>query len=135
MIQAFINSFKSALYIKIENDHIEVTDLYSGKKTNKPGQGAFNHSRSLIKDFELAVSILKPCVDELVKTKFIRPRVFFHWLPELEGGLTQIESQVFLELGQKIGAREVYSFTSSSTIHPSSFKDLLNSKRSFHRGL
>lgn len=73
---------------------------------------AFNHPRSLVKDFELASETLKYFIFKAKeKNKFFilfSPCMIIHPLDKLEGGLTSVEKVTFIDLGLQAGAGLCY---------------------------
>jgi len=69
----------------------------------------FQHPRLLVHDFQVAEKILMHGFRELHKNRWIAPspRVIFHPMEKLEGGVTGIEERLYRELCLGAGAREI----------------------------
>ena len=69
----------------------------------------FKHPRLLVNDFQVAEKIMQHGIRELHKNKWLSPspRVIFHPMEKLDGGVTSVEERVYRELCLGAGAREV----------------------------
>jgi rod shape-determining protein MreB len=69
----------------------------------------FDHPRLLVHDFIVAEKILQHAFRELHKNRLFvpSPRVIFHPMEKLEGGVTGIEERVYREMCLGAGAREI----------------------------
>ena len=69
----------------------------------------FKHPRLLVDDFQVAQKILMHGIRELHKSKWFSPspRIIFHPMEKLDGGVTDIEERVYQELCAGAGAREI----------------------------
>lgn len=69
----------------------------------------FSHPRMLLGDFLVAEKLLQYVVRELHQDRFFTPapRIIFHPMEKIEGGLTMIEDKAFRELCMGAGARAV----------------------------
>jgi rod shape-determining protein MreB and related proteins len=77
---------------------------------------AFHHPRSLINDFEVAEKTLGIFLKQVDRRKiralpFSPKELIIHPLEKLEGGLTQIESRAFSDLGYRIMAKKALVWT------------------------
>ncbi|MCV6639018.1 rod shape-determining protein [Candidatus Albibeggiatoa sp. nov. NOAA] len=87
----------------------------------------FDHSRSFVASFNYAEKILQYSIHTFCKSRFLRPspKIVMHQLEKTEGGLTDIEERVLIELAKASGAVEVLVYT-GSRINPKidSFKSI-----------
>ena len=67
-----------------------------------PAEASFSHPRTVIGEFTVAELLLKKGVKSV--GGFLPPRVLMHPMEKIEGGLTQIEERVFLEVAYGSGA-------------------------------
>lgn len=69
----------------------------------------FDHPRLLVHDFIAAEKVLQHGFQVLHKARFFSPspRVIFHPMEKLEGGVTGIEERLYREMCLGAGAREV----------------------------
>jgi hypothetical protein len=97
----------SDLVVYVRRNHMEVVNLKDGNVAQ--GNGAFTTSRLLVGQFKEADELLTRLVKE-VKSKGLfasQPRLLVQPLEMTEGGLSQVEERIFLELGAGAGARHV----------------------------
>lgn len=85
--------------------------LQSGRELHLQADPAFSNQRLLVANFSAAQQLLQRCVDELLPKRFLRlslpPQLLIQPLEHLEGGLSQVEERILLELGLGCGARKV----------------------------
>jgi rod shape-determining protein MreB len=89
----------------------------------------FSHPRMLLGDFLVAEKLLQFIVKELHKGKFFTPapRIIFHPMEKVEGGLNLVEDKAFRELCLGAGARAVAIHLGDElSQHDLSTKDKLN---------
>ena len=69
----------------------------------------FSHPRMLLGDFMVAEKLLQFAIKELHKENFFTPapRIIFHPMEKIEGGLNIVEEKAFRELCLGAGARSV----------------------------
>jgi len=68
----------------------------------------FKHNRSMISSFTYAEKILQFAFKSIQTNTFrAAPRVIMHQLEKNEGGLTEVEERLLIELAMSAGAREV----------------------------
>jgi hypothetical protein len=97
----------SDLVAYVKRNHMEVLNLTDGKTAQ--GNRAFTTSRLLVGQFKEADKLLTRLVQE-VKSRGLfssQPRLLVQPLEMTEGGLSEVEERVFLELGASAGARHV----------------------------
>lgn len=72
----------------------------------------FSHPRVIISNFIYAEKILQYAIHESYASRFVQPspRIIMHPLRELEGGLTQVEHRILIELAIGAGAREGFVY-------------------------
>jgi len=86
---------------------MEVVNLKDGNVAQ--GSEAFTTTRLLVGQFKVAEELLTTLVKD-VKSRGLfsaQPRLLFQPLEMIEGGLSEVEERVFLELGAGAGARHV----------------------------
>ena len=97
----------SDLVAFVQKNHIEVVNLKDGNVAQ--GHGTFTTTRLLVGQFKVAEELLTRLVRD-VKSKglfSVQPRLLLQLLEMTEGGLSEVEERVFLELGASAGARYV----------------------------
>jgi hypothetical protein len=86
---------------------MEVVNLKDGNVAQ--GNGAFTTTRLLVGQFKVAEELLTRLVKE-VKSKGLfsaQPGLLLQPLDMTDGGLSEVEERIFLELGAGAGARHV----------------------------
>lgn len=109
-----------------------VREFGNGCKSVDPSKyqiiNPFSHPRMLLEDFIVAEKLLQYVVKELHQGRFFTPapRIIFHPMEKIEGGLTMIEDKAFRELCVGAGAREVAIHLGDElSVHDLSSKDKL----------
>ena len=99
------------LYLKLSCNQMHLTHLQSGRELHLQADPAFSNQRLLVADFAAAQQLLQRGLDELLPKRFLRlsrpPQLLIQPLERLEGGLSQVEERILLELGLGCGARKV----------------------------
>jgi len=97
----------SFVYVKIYKNRI-VSQIPSENKTIE-NVGEFSHPRMLIGKFKEAVKLLSHALKLAYPAKFLKPNLILiiHPKETLEGGLSEIEERVLMEMGLEAGARQV----------------------------
>jgi hypothetical protein len=91
----------------VRRNHMEVVNLEDGRVAR--GEGEFTTTRLLVGQFKVAEELLSRLLKE-VKSRGLfsaPPRLLVQPLEMTEGGLSEVEERVFLELGEGAGARHV----------------------------
>ncbi len=65
----------------------------------------FAHPRSIVSDFDAGEELLKGALRILHKGRFYEPVLVLHPLEKLEGGITEVEERVLVEMAESAGAR------------------------------
>lgn len=104
-----------AIYVQIFRDRFAVKNVDSGESAEVKRDMSFSSPRMLIADFTTAQHQLKQAVKTL-KRGIRAPEILIHPMELIEGGITQVEYRVFVELGVGSGASKaaVYSGTQLS---------------------
>jgi rod shape-determining protein MreB and related proteins len=98
--------FRADLYVQISVDRIEVRNVRSGRSYVEVADPGFSTPRLLIGQFTLAQELLRRVVAGALGWWPFRLRRFvMHPLERIEGGLSQIEERVLLELAAAAGSR------------------------------
>jgi rod shape-determining protein MreB len=94
-------------YVKIYKNRIVFQFPSENKTVEKVGE--FSHPRMLIGKFQEAENLLKHALKSTYPSKFIKPSLVLIIHPKeiLEGGISEIEERVLMELGLGAGARQV----------------------------
>lgn len=90
---------------------MHLTHVQSARALHLHADPAFSNVRLLVADFAAAQQLLQSGVTELLPRRFLRlswpPQLLIQPLERLEGGLSQIEERILMELGLGCGARTV----------------------------
>ena len=90
---------------------MHLSHLQSGRELHLQADPAFSNQRLLVADFAAAQQLLQRGIAELLPHRFLRlnrpPQLLIQPLERLEGGLSQVEERILLELGLGGGARKV----------------------------
>jgi hypothetical protein len=102
---------RPSLYLKLSCNQMHLTHVQSARTLHLHADPAFSNVRLLVADFAAAQQLLQSGVTELLPRRFLRlswpPQLLIQPLERLEGGLSQIEERILLELGLGCGARTV----------------------------
>jgi len=102
---------RHTLYLKLACDRLSLTHLESGRSLELQAVPPFSSTRLLVADFSAAEHLLKRAISELLPRSFLRlslaHKLLVQPLERIEGGLSQVEERVLLELGLGSGARKV----------------------------
>lgn len=94
-------------YVRIRRDRIDVRCIETNRNATRTSESGFSTSRLLVGTFTEADSLLKSAVEECrVASEFVPARRLFvmHPLEMTEGGLSQVEERILLELAAGAGA-------------------------------
>ncbi|EHR70712.1 hypothetical protein BurJ1DRAFT_1877 [Burkholderiales bacterium JOSHI_001] len=99
-----------SIYVQVYRDRIAVKNIATGESTEVMRDMTYASPRMLIADFTTAQHQIKEAI-KTVKRGLRAPEVLLHPMELIEGGITQVEYRVFVELGLGAGASKaaVYS--------------------------
>lgn len=102
---------RPTLYLKLSCNQMHLMHLQSGREVHLQADPAFSNQRLLVADFAAAQQLLQRGFAELLPKRFLQlrrpPQLLIQPLERLEGGLSQVEERILLELGLGCGARKV----------------------------
>jgi hypothetical protein len=102
---------RPTLYLQLSCNHMHLTHLQSGRELRMQADPPFSNQRLLVADFATAERLLQRAIGQLLPKRFLRlsvpPQLLIQPLERLEGGLSQVEERILLELGLGCGARKV----------------------------
>src|SRR5688572_19638639 len=102
--------FRTDIYVCITRNLFRVKNVKSGQEAQGVPETPFSTTRMLVGHFESAERTLKAAVARVRGGSFLAPNVLMHPLEMVEGGLSQIEERVLLELAKGAGANKVAVF-------------------------
>ncbi|GLQ30022.1 hypothetical protein [Litoribrevibacter albus] len=122
--------FTKYLYIKVLKNVFEILPLENADTvTRYTSEQPFTTTRLLVGQFSAAETSLKQAITETLG----KPRLLssicliIHPIEMCEGGLSQVEERIFIELGLGAGARKVKLHTGKE-LSPEQALDLLKSR-------
>lgn len=95
-----------AIYVQVFADRFVVRNVESGESREIQRDQKFASPRMLIADFTVAQHQLKEVVKS-VRRGLRAPEILIHPMERIDGGITQVEYRVFVELGVGSGASRV----------------------------
>ena len=98
----FDNILGGTLYVRIYTDRIRIRRIETGEDIDLNATTPFSHPRSTIGSFKHALSLLQQGFRSI--RKITQPVVIMHIMGDNEGGLTEIEERVLVEIARQAGA-------------------------------
>lgn len=97
---------KATLYVRVSRNQFSVRHIESGRATQVTSDSPFTTHRLLIGNFSAAEVALRRAFAEVHSGPkyFAAPRVLMHPVEMVEGGLSDIENRVLLEVADCAGA-------------------------------
>jgi len=98
--------FRNAVYVRVRRNQFRIRHVDSGTDTTFQADVPFSSVRMLIGEFTAAEQALKAALKNAEKDRLLRlpPQILMHPLEMIEGGLSQIEERIFLEVAMGAGA-------------------------------
>ena len=100
------------IYVQIFRDRFIVKNVDSGDSSEVKRDMSYASPRMLIADFTSAQHQLKQAV-KAMKRGLRAPEILMHPMELIEGGITQVEYRVFVELGIGAGASKAAVYAGS----------------------
>jgi rod shape-determining protein MreB len=99
--------FSITVYVRIWRNRLETRCIESGEVVTSASGEEFSTDRLLVGRFKVAEQRLRDAFGKVLPGRFIRPSVFalMHPVEMVEGGLSEVEERVLLELAASAGAR------------------------------
>lgn len=100
--------FATDIYLRIAANSVQARNVSAGGDATSNSVGSFSHPRMLVGSFTHAQVAVKSAISEVAGAGFLRSlRILVHPLERIEGGLTEVEERVFVELARGAGAKKV----------------------------
>lgn len=100
------------LYVQISADSITVRNAGSGESVTRKAAPGFTTQRLLVGQFKIAETLLRDAVKEVSPRWSLGSKFFvLHPLDMIEGGLSEVEEKVFMELAMSAGALRTLIWT------------------------
>lgn len=101
----------NTLYLRIACNHLHLTHLESARVAILEADPPFSNQRLLVAEFSIADRMIKAAVQSLMPKRLAflnaAPKLLIQPLERLEGGLSQVEQRILMELGMGAGARKL----------------------------
>src|SRR5215217_1769629 len=96
------NIFPNAVYVRVSRNQFRIRHVKSGAESTFQASVPFSTVRLLIGEFTAAEQALKAALKNAEKERLLRlpPQMLMHPLEMVEGGLSQIEERIFLEVAK-----------------------------------
>ena len=98
--------FPNPVYVRVRRNQLRVRHVASGTETTYQADAPFSTQRMLIGEFTAAEQALKNAVKQIENGRFLRmpSQILMHPVEMTDGGLSQIEERVLLEVAMGAGA-------------------------------
>ena len=100
-------SVSRTLYVRITKDRMRVRHIESGSEISLEATQPFTNSRLLVAGFSAAQRLLKRGIGEAAGRFGLAPVIIIHPAEMMEGGLSESDERLLLDLGYSTGARYV----------------------------
>ncbi len=101
---------QQTIYIKVSINRFDLRHIESGKIISISAVEPFTTERLLIGQFHSAEKALTDGITQIAghrRLMALKPRVLIQPLEKIEGGLSEVEERVLLEVATAAGAKEV----------------------------
>ncbi len=97
------------LYIKVSKNFAEIIDVNKNKSINGKPVKPFSSERLLIAEFETAEDFMNELILKLKKGNRVKRDnvILFHPIDFIEGGLSEVEKRIFLEVAERLKGKIV----------------------------
>lgn len=95
-------------YVKVSKNQFRVRDVLDNKEATVSAPESFSTNRLLVGEFSVAEKYLKEAINKVYERHWFAssPVIVIQPLEMIEGGLSQVEERVFMELAAGAGARK-----------------------------
>ncbi len=117
-----------SIYIKIKQNHVEVTDLNTGETVNQQAIQPFSSVRNVVSSINPANETIQSALEKLGlkgRSFLSKMNILIQQLEGLEGGLSDIEKRALLDLAEMVGANKVFILEQSETVSTEVALDML----------
>lgn len=100
--------FSSTIYVKVYANRLVLRHLERGETLDVTAKTPFTTTRLLVGEFSKAQAQLNALLKTFGRRRFqlFMPKILIQPLEMIEGGLSQVEQRLFLELAYSAGARK-----------------------------
>ena len=100
--------FTKTLYVQVRENQFQIRNIDDSRSLQRHATPAFSSQGKLVDNFAAAAKCLKAALSEARGSGFVlSTRVVIHPIEKIDGGLTQVEERLFLELAVFAGATKV----------------------------
>lgn len=98
--------FSNTVYVKVSANRFSLRHVESKTEASVVADIPFTTKRLLIGQFQTAEKTLKPAIKKILKGGIfaVAPKILMHPLEMTEGGLSEVEERIFVELARGAGA-------------------------------
>jgi hypothetical protein len=105
-----MNPFKQIFYVQVRKNIFRIRNLALENEVFAPAAEPFTTERLLIGEFTVAEETLKIGLKLAGRKSLAQIQILIHPLEMTEGGLSQVEDRIFLEMALGTGASKVVVF-------------------------
>ncbi|WP_243470960.1 hypothetical protein [Winogradskyella sp. MH6] len=97
------------LYVKLWRNEAQVIDVVNGVSLREKSNIEFSNDRLLIANFYEAITFLKNLIHKIKKDYRVKRynSILVHPMEFIEGGISEVELQIFLEVFESVGGKVV----------------------------
>lgn len=105
----------NTIYVQVRKNAFRLRHIEGKKEREIVARKPFTTTRLLVGQFQEAASLLRKAIREAGNGGLfqVSPVVVIHPVEMVEGGLSEIEERLFIELALSSGARSVYVYVGS----------------------
>lgn len=103
----FRKMFANTLYVRVRKNAFRVRYIEGRIERELAARHSFTTTRLLVGQFREAAALLGEGVGAMGRRGLVRPVVVLYPMDMVEGGLSEVEERVLVELAKSLGARKV----------------------------
>ncbi len=109
----FEKIFPNPVYVRVRRNEFRIRHVRTGAETSHPAETPFSNARMLVCDFSAAAQAFKAALKSAEHDRLFRPppQIVMHPLEMIEGGLSDVEERLLLELARGAGASKAIVWT------------------------
>lgn len=101
----------NTLYVQVRKNVLRIRHIEGNKEREFIPPTPFTTSRLLVGQFAAADALLRKAIKDMLSGRgifLVSPIMVMHPVEMVEGGLSEVEERVFIELAKGAGARKVF---------------------------
>lgn len=107
VIEILAKGVSRTLYVHITRNRMRIRHIESGREISLDSAQPFTNSRLLVADFSAARHLLKRGIREAAGRFGLAPAIVIYPAEMMDGGLSESDERLLLDLGYDTGARYV----------------------------